>query len=184
MIDEVTRALLDHLAAATTSVGENWIVPTSLEADGTLEQDKLHVMLYAIEQHGHLRNTPLQRTSAGDFELPPIALRLHYLMTYQPATDDHLEEQRRLSRVIQLFHTTPILGAGELPATLPAEIEQLTVRLQSPTAEERNQIWTALGRSLRLAVYFEVDVAFLPPLSHEGWGQITESELKYQELVP
>lgn len=184
MIDEVTRTLVDHLQAATADIGANWIQTTSLGGSGALAQDKLHVCLYAVAEHSHLRNQPLQRAARGGYELPPIALGLHYLLVFESSTDDHLEQQARLSRIIQVFHTQPILGPASLSTALPPRVQQLTVRLHSPGPEERSQIWGAYSRPLQLALYYEVDVAFLPPLAHEGAGEISDHEVRYAELAP
>ena len=55
----------------------------------------------------------------------------------------------------------------------------MTVRLRTTTPDERNQIWGALGRPARLALFYDVDVAPVPPLAHEGRGRITEHRIDY-----
>jgi hypothetical protein len=176
MIDEVTRTVVDHLIAATADRGSTWVEITSLEANGTLTADKLHVCLYAIEEAGHLRNQPLVATDGG-YQRPPIALRLQYVMTYQGGT--HLDAQQHLNRVIQVFHSTPILSRSALRPALLDRTEQLTVRLRTPTADERNQIWTAFNRPAKLSLYYEVDVALVPLLAHEGAGRIEAHRIDY-----
>lgn len=179
MIDEVTRTITDHLTAATLDLGATWVQATSMEANGSLTADKLHVCLHAIEEHGHLRNQPMVATDGG-YERPPVALRLHYVMAYQGGT--HLDAQTNLSRVVQVFHTTPTLGPETLRPALLEHTDQLTIRMRNPSPDERNQIWSAFSRPMKLSLYYEVDVALVPPLEHEGAGRVSEHRVTYAEV--
>lgn len=181
MIDEVTRTIIDYLTAATLDLGATWVQPTSLEADENLTVDKLHVCLYAIEEPGHLRNQPMVATDDGRYERPPVALRLQYVMAYHGGS--HLDVQTNLSRVIQVFHTTPVLGLGALRPALLEHTEQITIRLRNPSPDERNQIWTAFSRPMKLCLYYEVDVALVPLLEHDGAGRVTEHRVTYAEVT-
>src|SRR5689334_1686189 len=106
VIDLVSKALVDHLVSRTTDLGNNWVELTSLESGGNLTANKLHLCLYAVEEHDHLRNAPLVESPAG-WVRPPLALRLRYVATY--VSNTHTEVQARLARVLQVFHTTPVL---------------------------------------------------------------------------
>ena len=176
MIDLVSKALVDHLLSRTSDLGASWVELTSLESGGNVTANKLHVCLYAIEEHDHLRNAPLVESPNG-WVRPPLALRLRYVMTY--ASNQHVEVQARLARVLQVFHTTPVLGADSLPSDLAALVKRLTIRLESPSDEERNQVWTAFGRGMRLALFYLVDVALVPPSQVEGAGTVREHRIDY-----
>jgi hypothetical protein len=92
----------------------------------------------------------------------------------------HDEAQARLARVLAIFHTTPILHIADLPADLAEHVSSLTVQLRNTTADERNAIWTALGRQARLALFYTVDVALIDLLGGpEGWGRITQHRIDY-----
>jgi hypothetical protein len=101
---------------------------------------------------------------------------LHYLATY---IGDHDEAQSRLGRIVQAFHTTPILRQPDLQLPLAEMVESITIRLVAPSHDERNQIWGALGRAGRLSVFYEVDVAPIPVLEREGAGRIREHRIDY-----
>ena len=175
MIREVSETLVDVIHAATPDIGA-WAVLSSLSAaDQDPVKDRLAVALYAIEEHPHLRNRPLVNTPAG-YVRPPLALRLHYLMTHNGSHD---EAQSRLDRVVAIFHTTPILDHSLLTPALAEEVETLTVRLRTTTADERNQIWGALGRSARLGLFYEVDVAPVDLLTGDGAGTISTHRIEY-----
>lgn len=177
MIDLVTRSLVEHLAAHTPDLGATWVEVSALDAGHVLTADKLHVCLYGIAEHDHLRNAPLVETPAG-WQRPPLALRLSYVMTY--AGGSHLEAQARLARVLQVFHTTPVLGPSELPAELAAQVDRLTVQLLSLDDDQRNALWTAFGRGMRLALHYLVDVALVPPLLHEGAGTVRTHRITFR----
>jgi len=104
-------------------------------------------------------------------------LRLDYLVTYVGAHD---EAQARLARVLAVFHTTPILGPAELPSVVTDHVSQITVRLRTTTADERNQVWTSLGRPARLALFYTVDVVPVDLLAGpDGWGRVVEHQVTY-----
>lgn len=175
MIRAVTDSLIDFIHAQTADLG-SWVVISSLsQADPDPTKDRLAVSLYAVEEHPHLLNRPLVASPAG-YVRPALALRLRYLMSY---AGSHDEAQLRLARVIQVFHTTPILGESQLRPDLAAEVNRITIRLVSTTPDERSQIWGALGRSARLGLFYEVDVAPVEPIQQEGRKEILEHQIQY-----
>ncbi|MET9461222.1 Pvc16 family protein [Streptomyces canus] len=176
MITEISEALCDVIHQATPDYG-SWMVLHSLSKTdkAPLADSKGALALLAVEEHDHLRNRPLVEGAAG-LVRAPLALRLHYLATFM---GDHDEAQRRLARVVQAFHTTPVLRRHMLKAPLADEVETLTVRLVGPTHDQRNQIWGALGRPGRLALFYEVDVAPVPVLQQDGAGRVVEHRVEY-----
>lgn len=175
MIRDVSETLVDVVEQATPDLGA-WTELSSLSAaDKDPTKDRLAVALYAVEEHPHLRNRPLVSSPDG-YVRAPLSLRLHYLMTY---TGVHDEAQSRLARVIAAFHTTPIIGRPQMTPALAAEAESLTVRLVTTTADERNQVWGALGRSARLALFYEVDVAPVDLLTRDGAGTVATHRIDY-----
>ena len=180
MIREITETVVDAITAATADLG-SWVLVTPLhEGAPQPTANRLHVYLHAVEEHGHMRNQPVVRTPEG-YKRAPLALRLHYVMSY--FGNDHLEAQARLDRVVQVFHTTPILGPEVFRPALVGHVERLTVRMRSLGTEERSQIWTALGRPMRLSLYYDVDVAPIDTLEREGQGIIESRDVRYG-LVP
>ncbi|WP_328875189.1 DUF4255 domain-containing protein [Streptomyces sp. NBC_00287] len=176
MITEVSEALCDVIHQATPEHGL-WMVLHSLsQADKSPLPDAKGVLaLIALEEHEHLRNLPLTEGAAG-LVRAPLALKLHYVATFM---GDHDETQRRLARIVQAFHTTPILRRHMLKLPLADEVETLTIRLVGPTHDQRNQIWGALGRPGRLALFYEVDVAPVPVLQQDGAGRVVEHRVDY-----
>lgn len=178
MIAEVSEALRDLIHQATPDFG-SWVVLHSLsQGDKTpLPDTKGILALVAVEEHDHTRNRPLVEGRAG-LVRAPLWLKLHYLATF---TGEHDEAQRRLGRIAQAFHTTPILRAPMIPPSLADEVEAVTIRLVGPSHDERNQIWGALGRPGRLSLFYEVDVAPVPVLERDGTGRVVEHRIQYVE---
>lgn len=175
MIREVSETLVDVITQATPDLND-WVEVTSLSAaDGDPTTRHLALALYAVEEHPHLVNRPLVSTPEG-YARPPLALRLHYLITY---VGDHIEAQSRLDRIVAVFHTTPIIGQAQMVPALATEAHTLTVRLTTTTPDERNQIWGALGRSARLALFYAVDVAPVDLLTHDGAGSVQTHRIDY-----
>lgn len=176
MILEVSDALRDVIHRATPDLG-SWVVHHSLsQADKVPLPDAKGILaLLAVEEHAHLRNRPLVEGVAG-LVRAPLSLKLHYLVTF---TGEHDEAQSRLGRVVQAFHTTPIVRAPDLTPPLAGQVDSVVIRLVGPGNDERNQIWGALGRPGRLSVFYEVDVAPIPVLEREGAGRVREHRIDY-----
>lgn len=176
MIREVSEALRGVIHRATPDLG-SWVVLHSMsQADKTpLPETKGILALIAVEEHDHMRNLPLVDGLTG-LVRAPLSLKLHYLVTF---TGDHDECQSRLARIVQAFHTSPILRAPYLEPPLADEVECVTIRMVAPTHDQRNQIWGALGRAGRVALFYEVDVAPVPILEREGAGRVVEHVIQY-----
>lgn len=99
-----------------------------------------------------------------------------YLVTY---IGEHDEAQTRLGRIVQAFHTTPVVRPPDLAPPLSDDVESLGIRLLAPNADERNQVWGSLGRAGRLALFYEVDVAPVPVLERDGRGRVREHRIDW-----
>ena len=176
MIREVSESLIDVIHRATPDMGA-WMVLHSLSAgEKTAPPETKGVLaLVAVEEHPHLRNRPLVEGRTGLIRAP-LSLRLSYVAT---CFGDHDECQHRLGRIVQAFHTTPTLRAPELGPPLAAAVGSIGIRLTGPTHDQRNQIWGALGRAGRLALFYEVDVAPIPVIERESTVRVREHRIDY-----
>jgi uncharacterized protein DUF4255 len=175
MILEITSALVDVIHQATPDLG-TWVVLHSLsQGDQALPDKKGILALIALEEHDYMRNRPLVEGNTG-LVRAPLSLKLHYLATY---VGDHDEAQLRLGRIVQAFHTTPILRSQDLQPPLADEVDSIAVRLVGLTHEQRNMVWGALGRAGRVSLFYEVDVAPIPVLEREGYGRVSQHRIDY-----
>ena len=177
MLNHISSTLKSRITIAT---GMTNVSISSMQGDGAvLANDKLHIFLHGVRENGHLRNRPQQRSTDGLYRPAPMGLTLDYLIIYKPKTDDHEEEQTRLSQILEAFYTHPRLNTEDLVPEIADVVDHLTVRLRSPGAEEMNQIWTALNRAKPLALYYEVNAALIPQAQAIGTTPVTEYEAGY-----
>lgn len=177
MILEVTKAVIAAIHDATPAQGD-WVTLHSLSsADTMVPEDVAVIALLAVAPHPHMTNRPLVEGIAG-LVRAPLHLRLSYMITW---LGDHEEAQTRLALVAQALHTTPRLGAAELQPPLSNEVAAIGIRMLSPDSDERNQIWGALGRPGRLALFYEVDVAPVPVIERDGVGRVQTHEINYTD---
>ncbi|MGC4174820.1 Pvc16 family protein [Demequina sp.] len=175
MILEVTEALVDVIHDATPDLAP-WVQINSLvEGDTAPEDNKAAIALIAVAPHPHMINRPLVEGNAG-LVRAPLSLKLTYLITYFGVHD---EAQTRLGRIVQAFHTTPVLTGADLVPPLKGTVDAIAIRLLSPTHDERNQVWGVLGRPGKVALFYEVDVAPVPILEREGAGRILTHRVDY-----
>ena len=81
---------------------------------------------------------------------------------------------RLLSYVLRFFQHKPLFTHANTP-DLPDEVDKLTVELVSPTFEEQNHLWAALGANympslvykIRMLTIHETEEALLAPLIQE-----------------
>jgi hypothetical protein len=179
----ISETLERFLRAAIPEVGANGVEVVTLhggDAPAALPAKKLVLCLWAVGEEGHLRNrgpVPVE----GGYVPAPLALRLSYLLTV--VSDDAEEVQKRLERVAQVFHGKPRLGPEELSPALLKQVAHLTVRLRTLSLEELNQLWTAFGRGMRLALYYDVAVALIAAEDPEPVGPVRRRELALAEAV-
>jgi hypothetical protein len=179
MILEVSEALVDVIHAATPDIGD-WVELHSLTQVGTAPTTTdAQLTLIAVAPHPHMINRPLVEGIAG-LVRAPLHLRLTYVVTY---LGEHSEAQIRLDRIAQAFHTTPIIKRSDLEPPLSDAVESITIRMLSPTADERNQIWGTLGRSGPVSLFYEVDVAPVPVIEREGAGRMREHRIDYVDAL-
>jgi hypothetical protein len=175
MILEITNALVDVIHQATPDLG-TWIVLHSMSQGDTALPDRKGILaLIALEEHDYMRNRPLVEGNAG-LVRAPLSLKLHYLATY---VGDHDEAQLRLGRIVQAFHTSPILRAQDLQPPLADQVDSIAIRLVGLSHEQRNMVWGALGRAGRVSLFYEVDVAPIPVLEREGHGRVSQHRIEY-----
>lgn len=182
MIREVTETLISIIHRETPDLGD-WASPVSLHEGATVPSNQLAVFLYRIGEHAHARNRPMEFD--GDrYRRPPIMMQLNYLMAWFGADSPqaHLDEQARLDRLIQVFHSHPVIPGSDLPNGVAEHVDQLAVRLWSPTDEERNEIWTGVNRPMRLSLFYRVDAVPIEPTTRGG-PPITEQQIQYGEWV-
>lgn len=146
----------------------------------------LSVWLYRIIRDDQRLNDPPVRISPTELRPPPLPVRLHYLMTpvTNEQTGDPETEQLILGKVLQLFHSHPVLAGADLQAEFAGTEVELRVRLEPLMLEEITRVWEALDGSYQLSISYEVSVVnILPELEPEHVSPVTISMPEHGLIV-
>jgi len=134
----------------------------------------LSLWLYRVIRDEQRLNDPPERLGPNLLRPPSLPVRLHYLMT--PVTDRKLgdpeTEQLIMGRVLQAFHSRPVLRGADLQAELAGTEAELKIRLEPMSLEEITRVWEALEGSYQLSVSYEVSVVNI------------DSELEPEKVTP
>ncbi len=182
MIDDVTKALSDHIYTHSPALGQ-WVVTNESligPGDRPITADRLHLWLWNVDQHAHTVNRP-EVSRIGGYERAPLYLQLDYVAIY--TSDDQSIVQQRLDTVLGVFHTHPILGPADLEPPLSTQVGRLTVRLRTLTLDQRTNIWSALDRPMPLALYYEVDVAPVLLTEPDRHDEVEELHIEYEVMA-
>jgi uncharacterized protein DUF4255 len=146
----------------------------------------LSVWLYRIIRDDQRLNDPPVRISPTELRPPPLPVRLHYLITpvTNEQTGDPETEQLILGKVLQLFHSHPVLAGADLQAEFAGTEVELRVRLEPLMLEEITRVWEALDGSYQLSVSYEVSaVNIMPELEPEQVSPVTISMPEHGLIV-
>jgi hypothetical protein len=132
--------------------------PTEMVEAG---REGVSLWLYRIVRDEHRLNDGPRRIAPTTFVAPPLPLRVHYLAT--PVTSrqnlgDPDTEQYLLGKIMQSFHSHPVMRGADLQAELIGTDAQLQVRLEPLDLEEITRVWEALEGSYQLSVSYEVSL--------------------------
>jgi hypothetical protein len=131
-----------------------------------------------------LNDPPRIRPRAPGVEVlpPPLPLRLHYLTT-PLAADAPDTEQKILGRIMQLFHSRPLLSGAVLQGDLAGTDAELSVRLESLTLEELTRIWDALEGSYQLSISYEVSLVNIDSAALPSVGTLVETVIQGHSTI-
>src|SRR6478609_5997090 len=96
VIAEVTQTLTDLLSGLTVTLDS----PADLKSDNG-EFQKINLFLYQVQEHGFTKNQPPYSVDAGTQQMPPLTLRLYYLLT--PYASDPASAHKVLEHAMQIF---------------------------------------------------------------------------------
>jgi hypothetical protein len=167
-VDDTLKRLVADAVAPLSPRPEVTVGP--LDRDG--DDLRLNWFLYRVGPNPAFWNMEPPATGTTTSRgRPPLALRLHYLLSAFPAsaTDGGDQEQFAhvaLAAAMQALHANAILGESH-PATSPLAkplVEPLRVSLDSLELEGLTSLWTATTQPLRLSVAYEVSLVIVESL--------------------
>jgi hypothetical protein len=145
---------------------------------GRARRQGLSLWLYrVVRDENRLNDPPRARTLPNgqvEYTPAPLPIRLHYLCT-PLARNNPDTEHRILGRVLQLFHTNPIVSGGNLRAEFTGTDVELHVHLEALGLEEITRVWEALEGSYQLSVSYEVTLANIESVAAPLVSSLVES---------
>src|SRR5450432_1333320 len=122
-------------------------------------REGVSLWLYRAVRDDQRLNDPPRRVNSATSAHRPLPMRLHYLatpMTTRENLGDPDTEQYLLGKILQVFHSTPLLRGADLRGELSGSDAELCVRLESLALDEISRVWEALEGSYQLSVSYEV----------------------------
>lgn len=121
----------------------------------------LSVWLYRVVRDEELLNAPPVRDSGG-MRMPPLAVRLHLLVTPLRTTDvinGPELEQAILGKVLHSLYDHSCFRGADLQGDLAGTDSEFHVRLEPMTLEDITRVWNALDAPYELSVSYELTLA-------------------------
>jgi hypothetical protein len=163
-IGDLTTLLAAHLDTALTGV--NGARVTTLPPDKAQpaeRQNRLNLFLTHVTTNAALSNLPMPGTHPGADGPAPLAITLHYLLTF--IGEDDLDElavvaQRMLGSVMRLLLDQPDIRRERIQALVPEsfidrQVDRVRLTSRPLTLEEISRLWPALQTPYRLTIGLE-----------------------------
>jgi len=148
VIADVGDSLLKLLREGMSDLVQPSSIVLLSPADVEGQNVSLTLFLYYIAENPHLKNNP--SAYAGNWEHPPLALDLYYMLTAYTSVQDiaqkSLEEQRVLGRAMRLLHTNSVLHGSRLQGSLRGADDVLRVTMNPLALTEMTSIWHAIPK--------------------------------------
>jgi hypothetical protein len=143
-----------------------------------VERAPLSLWLYLVNENEHVKNRPPSTRADGTITPPPLALALYYLVTpgapnagTSDAAAAQERKQRILGKVLQVFHTEPIIALVDRAA---GRVDELYVTLARLSLDELSQVWQALDEPFRISIALRVTTGRVDSLRMRRAGLVLE----------
>jgi hypothetical protein len=159
------------------------------EIEQGVERVPLSIWLYLVAENEYTKNRQPFLAADGTITPPPLALTLYYLVTPgAPLTSANdragaqERKQRILGKVLQVFHTEPIIALVDHGQESNKQVDELYITLAKLSLEEISQIWQALDEPFRISVALRVTTARVESLRKTSAKLILERVFEHGKL--
>jgi hypothetical protein len=129
----------------------------------------LNLFLFHTVHNSAFSNMDMPRqVRPGESAIPPLALRLHYLLTAFGTgdTDPGADSHTVLAAAMSVLYDHPLLGAQELLDAYPgsdidSQFERIRITPMQLSIDEISKLWSAFQTNYRLSVAYEVSVLLI-----------------------
>jgi len=160
---ETVRRYIENRIVGVATSGVVPVVLNTPEEIRANNSSGVSVWLYRIIRDPDRLNDPPERLAWNQVRPAPLPLRLHYLITpvtdnASPALGSPADEQLLLGRILQMFHSHPVLRGADLQGPFIGTAVEIRMRLEPMSLEEITRVWEALEGSYQLSVSYEVSL--------------------------
>jgi hypothetical protein len=180
VISAVSATLEARLTAGLDSLGTP--APTAQLHDLVTavpsEPPVVTLFLYEIAEDPSVQNRrETSRVVGGDLKIlkQPLGLILRYMITAWGG--DRHAEQRMLGRAMQVLYDDAVLDGFELTGVLAGSTDQLYITLAPLQLEDRARVWSAIGKTYRLSVNYEIRVVEVDAATETSTTPVKQREL-------
>jgi hypothetical protein len=137
-------------------------------------ENRLNLFLYHTLPDAAWRSADLPpRGPGGSLVLPPLALRLYYMITPFAQAETDNASHRMLGRAMSYLHDHPLLDPADLGSIFPSggvqdQIERVRITLQPLSLEEMSKVWSMFQSQYRISVCYEVCVVLVESAHHRA----------------
>jgi hypothetical protein len=167
-IAAVTSTMV-NLLSDVQDVGGAMVTARPLDrARENVQGHQLNVFLYQTSAHGALRNQELPQSRGGESRrtTPPLALRLHYLVTAIASDDDDIVAQKILGKAMSILHDHGVLERGDIQAALEdaglhLQVERVRLSPMDLSIEDISKLWTTFQTQYRVTAAYEASAVLI-----------------------
>jgi hypothetical protein len=144
----------------------------------------LSLFLYQITEDPYLKNRPPVRVNGGlRLRPPPLALRLHYLIT--PVARNPEANALLIGNVLQVLYDTTTIRIDDATVTTAAtQREDIRVVFETLSIAELAEVWEALKEPYRLSLAYQVRVPELDSRREMSAVPVGEQISEYGDVPP
>ncbi len=143
------------------------IDPPDRAMDNRDPENRLNLFLYHALPDPAWRSVDMPpRGPGGSLALPPLALRLYYLVTPFTQNETDNNSHRMLGRAMSYLHDHPLLQPDDLRSIFPSagvqdQIERVRITFQPVSLDEMSKVWAMFQSRYRISAAYEVCVVLI-----------------------
>lgn len=182
VISDVTLTL-EELLKSEQRPANLFDVSLKSPADEVIQQGmrpKVNVFLYRVAENAFGKNQEKQALGPDALEYPPLWLNAFFLLT--PFAEDKLDELRVLGEAMRVIHDNSSVSGAALKGSLENTSEELHIHICPFSLEQVAQIWSALDKSYRLSVCYEVRTVFIDSLIQSPIRRVVDIDTQFSQL--
>jgi hypothetical protein len=140
---------------------------------------KVNLFLYRVTENAFGKNQEEEALAPDTLGYPPLWLNTCFLLT--PFAENKLDELRVLGEAMRVLHDNAIVSGAALQGSLENTSEELHIHLNPFSLEQVAQIWSAMDKSYRLSVCYEVRTVFIDSLVQRQVTRVLDIDTRFSQ---